>query len=295
MLLSTSLYQPLDAAHRFFVEPRVAFSRSLEDVFHRRRARGALRVPGYRRPARCRRQPGPLRAGAHRLPLRSTARSTSILVPAAAEDQPEWMPACAFSRVRQSRHRVQSDARARRRRSSTRAATTRWAAIAIGSVPRSGVGIAVPFRRDVLWVTLAGGSDLGSNLPADRAFALGGPSSFPGFELGELRVDGYWTIGTSYLWKVKDVLPIRNLALYAGVRLEAGADLRSHRQRGFGGHLRRIGVPHRPHTGRSADGRLRHDIDRLVEPVAQRRADRSGTARSWTGEYFADDDRSRAV
>ena len=42
-------------------------------------------------------------------------------------------------------------------------------------------------------------------------------------ELGELRVDGYWTIDTSYLWQVKEVLPIRNLALYAGIRLEAGA------------------------------------------------------------------------
>ena len=86
-----------------------------------------------------------------------------------------------------------------------------------------GVGMAVPLRNDVLWVTLAGGSDLGSDLPADRTFALGGPGSFPGLELGEFRVDGYWTVGTSYLWKVKDVLPIRNLALYAGVQLVGGA------------------------------------------------------------------------
>ena len=85
-----------------------------------------------------------------------------------------------------------------------------------------GVGMAVPLRNDVLWVTLAGGSDLGSDLPPDRTFAIGGPASFPGLELGELRVDGYWTVGTSYLWKVKDVLPIRNLALYAGVQLVGG-------------------------------------------------------------------------
>jgi NTE family protein len=32
-LLSTSLFQPLDASHRFFVEPRVLYSRSLEDIF----------------------------------------------------------------------------------------------------------------------------------------------------------------------------------------------------------------------------------------------------------------------
>ena len=51
---------------------------------------------------------------------------------------------------------------------------------------------------------------------------MGGPGSFPGFEQGELRVDGYGVAGTSYLWKVVDVLPIRNLALYAGFELTAG-------------------------------------------------------------------------
>lgn len=86
-----------------------------------------------------------------------------------------------------------------------------------------GVGVAVPFRRDVLWVTLAGGSDLQSTLPPDRAFALGGPSSFPGLELGELRVNRYWVAGTNYLWRFRDVQPIRNLALYAGIGLTGGA------------------------------------------------------------------------
>ena len=33
VLFSTSLFQPLDAAHRFFVEPQAVYSRSLEDLF----------------------------------------------------------------------------------------------------------------------------------------------------------------------------------------------------------------------------------------------------------------------
>jgi hypothetical protein len=78
-------------------------------------------------------------------------------------------------------------------------------------------------RRNVLWLTMAGGSDLGSTLPPDRAFAIGGPSSFPGLELGELRSDDYWTVGTNFLVRVKEVLPIKNLALYAGVGLMGGA------------------------------------------------------------------------
>lgn len=85
-----------------------------------------------------------------------------------------------------------------------------------------GLGLAVPFRGDVLWVTLAGGSDLGSDLPLDRTFALGGPGSFPGFEVGELRVTDYWNLGTSYLRKLQDISTIRNRALYVGARVAAG-------------------------------------------------------------------------
>jgi outer membrane protein assembly factor BamA len=85
-----------------------------------------------------------------------------------------------------------------------------------------GLGLAVPVRKDVVWVTLAGGSDLDTDLPRDRAFMLGGPGSFPGFELGELRVTDYWTASGSYLWKIKDIMSIRGQALYAGIRLEAG-------------------------------------------------------------------------
>jgi NTE family protein len=85
-----------------------------------------------------------------------------------------------------------------------------------------GLGIAVPVRKDVVWVMVAGGSDLGSTLPIDRSFSLGGPGSFPGYEIGELRTSEYWTASGSYLWKIKDMLSIRGQALYAGLRLVAG-------------------------------------------------------------------------
>jgi hypothetical protein len=86
-----------------------------------------------------------------------------------------------------------------------------------------GVGLAVPLRRDVLWLTLAGGTNFSSQLPVDRYFALGGPGSFPGLELGEARVSDYWTASTGYRWKFKDIMSIRGQALYAGISVEAGA------------------------------------------------------------------------
>ncbi len=86
-----------------------------------------------------------------------------------------------------------------------------------------GVGLNVPlFGRDVLWVTGAAGSALGSALPFDRAFAFGGPSSFPGLELGQIRGNDYWTVGTSYLWQIRELISLRGDALYLGTRLQAG-------------------------------------------------------------------------
>ncbi|MBV8404258.1 MAG: hypothetical protein JO203_08690, partial [Gammaproteobacteria bacterium] len=73
-----------------------------------------------------------------------------------------------------------------------------------------------------LWLTAAGGSELGSTLPADRAFSLGGPQSFPGYSPGEVRADKYWSVQGTALWRVADILPIANQALYSGFGVEGG-------------------------------------------------------------------------
>ena len=68
-LLATSLFQPLDAAHHFFIEPRVAFSRSLEDVFVDEERVARYEFTDADRTARRWRQPGSLRTGSNRLPV----------------------------------------------------------------------------------------------------------------------------------------------------------------------------------------------------------------------------------
>lgn len=221
-LLATSFFQPLDAAHRFFVEPRVFYSRSIEDVFREdeRIARYEFADFGAQ-----------LDVGVN-LGRYAQGRigyiydSRRVEVDIGSPLMPESSPVDAGMMVT-----AEFDSR------DTAFSPTRGIAAAFEylQTERSlgadrhweraelGVGVAVPFRRDVLWVTLAGGSALSGDLPPDRTFALGGPGSFPGLEVGELRVGGYWTLGTSYLWKVRDVLPVRNLALYLGARIAGGA------------------------------------------------------------------------
>ncbi len=81
---------------------------------------------------------------------------------------------------------------------------------------------AVPFGRNLMWVSLAAGTDLGDDdLPGDRSFSLGGPRTLAGYQFDEIRVESYWLAQGSFLWRIKDLATIKNQALYAGFSVYA--------------------------------------------------------------------------
>ena len=220
--LSTSLYQPLDVSQRFFIEPRAAYSAEFENIFL-----NDERVARYRFDDALAQLDFGVNAGRYaqaRLGYVYDWRKVRVDVgsPLLAETDPVDA-GITFSGQFDSRD--------------TAFAPTRGMTAALEYINSNedlgsdrnwqraelGLGVAVPFRRNIWWITAAGGTGLGGDLPTDRHFTLGGPGSFPGFELNEMRVGGYWNLGTSYLWNVKDVLPLKNLALYAGVRVVGGA------------------------------------------------------------------------
>jgi len=219
--ISTSLYQPLDAAHRFFVEPRAFWRRSWEDVFDDgdRLARyrfsdwggiidlGAnlskdaqIRI-GYvygHRKVR-------VETGSTLLPEGDRNDAGLRLIATYDSRDTPFNPTRGLAAALEYLYVDDS-----------LGADVDWQRLEFG------LGLALPVQRDVVWVTLAAGSDLDKYFPPDRAFTLGGPGSFPGYELGELRVYDYWTASGSYLWKIKDLMTIRGQALYAGLRLTVG-------------------------------------------------------------------------
>jgi NTE family protein len=220
-LASTSLFQPLDVAQRWFVEPRVAYGRSIEDVF-----RDDERIARYTFRDAVMQLDAGINIGSYaqaRLGYIYDDRKVEVDIGSAL--MPETEPVdTGFILGAQYDSR---DSGFSPTRGMTAAFEYVYSDDALGGDrgwerAELGMGLAVPLRRDVLWVTVAGGTDLRDDLPADRAFPLGGPGSFPGLELGELRVGSYWNIGTSYLWNVKELLPVKNLALYAGGRIMAG-------------------------------------------------------------------------
>ena len=217
--IQTSLFQPIDTAHRFFIEPRLGASRMLENIFI-----DDERVARYE----YRDLIGSLDFGVNvgrfaqgRVGYFYDKRKVNVDV--GSRVLPESEPddaAIGASFEYDSRNTAFSPTRG-----STIALEYLNADDSLGSDrnwerAELGVGVALPFRRNIWWITAAGG--VSDDLPADRLFTLGGPSSFPGFELGEMRVGGYWTVGTSYLMNIKDVLPIKGHALYMGFRVVGG-------------------------------------------------------------------------
>ena len=219
--LSTSFYQPLDVGQTFFVEPRAFWMRSWEDIFLDDERLARYRFSDWG---------GKVDLGANlgddaqlRLGYLYTRRKTSVdtgsaILPEDERDDAGLTVTGTFDSRDTAFNPTRGIAAALEyiNADDSLGGEAEWQRI------EAGVGLAVPVRKDVVWVTLAGGSDLDTNLPLDRTFMLGGPGSFPGFELGELRVTDYWTASGSYLWKIKDIMSIRGQALYAGVRLEAG-------------------------------------------------------------------------
>ncbi len=220
-VVSTSFYQPLDVPQRFFVEPKAFYTRSYESIFANNERLATYTFDDLGAQVDLGANIGEfaqVRAGytyANRnvavdtgpRALPEIKRNDAGLTVAAIYDSRDT----AFSPTRGIAAALEyfdSD--------ESLGAETDWQRI------EAGLGLAVPFRGDVIWLTIAGGSDLGTDLPPDRTFALGGPGSFPGYELGEIRARDYRTTRASYLWKIRDILSIRGQALYAGLGLEAG-------------------------------------------------------------------------
>jgi NTE family protein len=219
--LSTAFYQPLDVAQRFFVEPRAFYIRSWEDVFleNERLATYKFSDAG-----------ASIDLGANigddaqvRIGYLYTKRNTDVETGSTLLPEDERTDAgLTVSATYDSRDTAFNPTRGLAAALEYMSADDSLGGDQDWQRAELGLGLAVPVRKDVVWVTLAGGSDLDTDLPLDRTFMLGGPGSFPGFELGELRVTDYWTASGSYLWKIKDIMSIRGQALYAGIRLTAG-------------------------------------------------------------------------
>lgn len=221
-LAEISLYQPFDTRHEWFVEPALHLQRSLEDVyldgeavarFDLRHGFGALDIgTTFGRSAE-------LRVGLRGGIARAIADiATPDIAGTDTENQNGWTAKFIYDT-----------------RNTPLQPTRGWLVRMDYFSSEESLGsdrdyerldaliqTALPFRHDVLLLGLAGGTSFDSPLPIYEAFVLGGPLSFPGFRIGELRGTDYWTGSVSYLRKIADISQLFGHALYLGIQLGAG-------------------------------------------------------------------------
>jgi len=218
---ATSLYQPLETSQTFFVEPGALIGRSIEDIYndYNRIAQyffidlgGEVDV-GVNLGSNSQ-----LRAGYWADRRRIEVDTGTTLLPTGKHTDAGLLASGFFDNRDASTFASRGTAAEIQyiRSDDGLGADRHWETLeaAARHVLRAGV--------TTLWLTAAGGTDLGSTLPADRAFSLGGPQSFPGYSPGEVRARAYWTVQGNVLWRVADILPILNQALYGGLGVEAG-------------------------------------------------------------------------
>jgi NTE family protein len=220
-VVSTSLYQPLNVAQAIFIEPGLAVRRSLEDIYNdgNRVARYQFHDAGGQFDVGLNMgHSGQMRLGYLSTKRRADVDTGTQLLPEVNTRDAGLLTSASYDSREAASFASQGFAAEVQyfKVNSSLGADRDWERIE-GAVRKG-----FEAGKLMLWFTGAGGSDFGSDLPEDRAFALGGPQSFPGLSMGEIRARQYWTIDGTFLWKVADILPILSQKLYGGVRLQTG-------------------------------------------------------------------------
>ncbi len=221
--MSLSVYQPLDVAHKWFVEPGVTAQRSIEGIYSEGNAVADYAFNsawGFLDAGRVVGTNVELRAG-----LRAGGQSVKrdIALPTLEETDWEGYGGTSLRYTYDDRDRdflPRSGVLAR----VAWFQSADWLGAARDYQRLEGmVSYALPVGTSAAYLRAAGGSSLGSALPAYDQFQLGGPISFPGLAIGELRGQGYWTTSATYLKRIAEISDLFGQALYAGLTLTAGA------------------------------------------------------------------------
>ena len=218
--LSTNFYQPLDVGQRLFVEPGLFVERIVEDVYNRGEriatyefidAGGRIDL-GWNTSRNAQ-----MRLG-YVFDQRKTRVDTGLeLLPQVDADDAGLEFSVRYDSRDTSTFATKGLAAAVRYEvlDDTFGSDRDWERL------EAGIRKAISIGKYVTWLSLAGGTDLDSDLPEDRLFSLGGSRVLPGYQYDELRVSDYWVGETSFLRRLKVLSPVKNQAIYAGLGLQA--------------------------------------------------------------------------
>jgi NTE family protein len=219
--LETAFYQPLDIAQRFYVEPGLFLRRSLEDIYD-----DGDRIERY-----------DLFEGEARfdvgLNIGNRARLHTGLRWGVARFDVDIGTATIIDRERQQDANLVMGAVFDSRDADALPTRGSFAQLELVSsrdwlggeqkyeLFEGVIGHSARWGPSVLQLALGGGRKISGELPRYRDFTIGGIRSFPAFERGQLRGEGYWSGSASWLLRLGDIQPQLGQAVYGGFGLQA--------------------------------------------------------------------------
>jgi NTE family protein len=221
--LELSLYQPLDARRSWFIEPGLLARRSLEDFFIDGVAVARYdldRAYGYFDVGSVFGNHAELRAG---LVSGVQAADRDIADPALPDAPTEGYGGWTARAVFDNRDRIDLPSHGwLGRLSYFHSDDALGSEVADYEKVDALVSGSYRFSEQLVHWRLAGGTSFDTALPIYDLFVLGGPISFPGLSLGELRGEDYWLASTMYMHKIAELSSLFGQALYLGFAVTAG-------------------------------------------------------------------------
>jgi NTE family protein len=220
--LDAALYQPLDRSHDWFVEPGVSSQRSVEDLYEDGEAVARYTLSeawGYLDAGRAFGSRAELRAG-----LRAGTQwaERNIAFPAFPEIPGEGYGGWGLRFTYDTRDRELLGRNGLLARVSYFRSEESLGAVSSYERAEGTATFSMPVGDNLLYARGSGGSSFDTDLPVYDLFTLGGPVSFPGLNIGELRGASYWSAQVGYLHQVAEISNLFGQALYAGFSLTAG-------------------------------------------------------------------------
>jgi NTE family protein len=220
--IGVSLYQPVDPPHRWFVEPGLYAGRSLEDIYDDGQAATRYQFDsayGFLDFGTVFGSRAELRAG---VLAGEQSATRDIAVRNWPELRSEAYRGVSFDFTYDDRDSAVlathgSLARVRYYRSLESLGAPNDYDRIEALVARS-----VPILGNVLELRAMGGESFEGLLPLYDYFVLGGPESFPGLSIGQLRGQSYWAGSAMYLQKIADISETFGQSLYVGLKLSVG-------------------------------------------------------------------------
>jgi NTE family protein len=221
-LIETSVFQPLDLRQRYFVEPQLRASRELQDIF-----RGDESVARYEldtlegsiEAGTSLGTWGEFRLGISRSLTDFTSDIGAVVLPEVDDSDLGGLTSRFTVDTRDSPFLPTRGDFMRLDVYSSQ----EW--LGAEELYHRGELIAqhvLPFRRGMMHLLAAGGSDFGSNAPAYDLFSMRGVRQLAGYQFDELRGREYGLARIAYMYKVSDLQSLFGQALYAGISAEAG-------------------------------------------------------------------------